>query len=505
MDRNTSGGVNPLPPPPSVDVVMNATDMATWYNNAYCGEHFCLPDPGAAKFPQVYQIESASGRWCDSITTLGRRLTALVKAHIPELIQKEDGAKRKDTLTRAMAKWLGPGGFRELYQTLSTTSGMLVMDGAFLNRDCSVICCPNGMVDLASSTLIDPKSATRRFHTLQTTTRFVPEAKHPMVPEWDAEKGYATGGLFKHLDADNCRQLCRELGYSMWGEPNRRVILVTGPTEGGKSKFALAIKVALGNAYKGTLTSSILAGKEDRSDVRSMEQMGRLTGGVRLAILEEPKMQAFDRATLKRISGDGDDLNVGGLYQSARQEPPTATVFIFSNEREDYSLPRIGLDDEAVAKRVRLIEVPSIPEDEQDETLGRVIRTKRFAEAMLALLVRLASAFRDKPPESDSSLLRKQELIEQEGGLLREFVHMLIADPNVKTPMRELWHLWAKLNDEDDRSVKIGGTHRNYLLRDAAKWRADFTNPKTIQSGADRYLPGWRIKTDEEMHAEPPF
>ena len=500
------------------DRLRDEREMGLLFLKTYGHELFVLDVHAGEKRAPVYCLDTSTGRWISDNSKVESRLHRLIDEKYPvegirrhaALFYGADKGYPKTTTNRITASllaarnhWTRHKGADAIAKKIPSLPDAIRVRPERLNEDCSVICCPNGMVSLANGEILPTPEASAKFHTRATDTPYNKDATHYLVPAYNEATGHYEGGLTAHLETAHCDQLWNEIGHSMWGQPNRRLIFIVGGTGGGKSKLLVALDNALGGDYKANASKNLMKG-DIKADARSLSAVRKLTGGARIASVEEPDLQKIDKGFLKEICGGGDRAETTRLYQDSVTEPYTATLFVCSND--EGSLPRLNLHDEALYDRVRFIEYAQLDEADRDYDLVNKMETPEFAQAMLAFVVGCAVRNRRVPVESEESIAKKVDVYAREGAEEREFAQLLVEDSNSRVSFQTVWEKWAEFNGCESRDREINGVYRRFLLGNLHRWRREIPT-KTVPRNGIRYLEGWRFMTEEEQiatHKEEP-
>ena len=196
------------------------------------------------------------------------------------------------------------------------------------------------------------------------------------LPLWDAFLDSVTEGDVEVQDF-----LQRAGGYSLTGDTREeKLFFVHGPTNSGKSTFAEAVKVVLGDYaitadFEAFLTRSFTGGP--RPDI------ARLAGSRFVASIEVDEGKKLAEGLVKMITG-GDTVTARRLYQEEFEFKPGFKLWLVANHA-----PVIADDDDAMWRRI--VRVPfdhTIPKDQRDPTIKQRLTDPCHAgPAILAWLV----------------------------------------------------------------------------------------------------------------------
>ena len=195
---------------------------------------------------------------------------------------------------------------------------------------------PNGVVDLQNGNLLSPEEGRVHLVSRRCYDDYNPDAQDDRV---DA--------LLTHLDADVEAFLWAAAGYALWGNPSRRIYLLRGPHNAGKTTWQGLATKAIGDVkedgYGLNLQTKALvrdtfgnsSGHQENligvQDARIMTA-SELPGGAGGATL--------DTGTLKTLDGVV-PLSLRGLRQTqGAARPATGTLFLSIN---DVDGPKVDL------------------------------------------------------------------------------------------------------------------------------------------------------------------
>ena len=320
-----------------------------------------------------------------------------------------------------------------------------------LNADTRYIGAANGVVDLRGGNLLSPEQGRRHLVTLQVPVAFDPDADDPYVDR-----------LFAHLGDDAARWWWRVLGFHLMGAPSRRFYVAVGPPAGGKSTLANALCGTLG-PYAARPADDALEARPGGSAGLSPE-LEAFTLPRRWAVIDEAPRMKIAAPLLKRLSGDA-ETTYRRLHEQLRTVPVTATVLVICNPG---SVPRLRLQDEAMADRLRELPYAAVPTP--DPTFKERVQADRFRRSFLARLVAAAAAETPREPPNTPTLVLNAtaERIHEDVGELGAFARLIVRGPDTMT-VAALWEAWCQHNDEPTTATEAGGINKRRLssaLRD---------------------------------------
>lgn len=360
-----------------------------------------------------------------------------------------------------------------------------------LDADLDVIGCRNGVIDLREGQLLSPHEGRERFITRYTDVDFKPDAEHPAVDR-----------LLAHLKKEEQRYWWQVLGLALLGRSGKRMYLVRGPPNGGKTTMAEALVGALGrNVYAGEAKDSALAPSGDLGSHST--ELQAFANPRRVVVMDEvtsPRGK-LDVATVKRLTGQG-----SFVYRRLREEPRTAkasaTLFLICNPQ---SVPNLRLEDPAMQDRLRVLEFPAVPEDERDPEFIEVIRTRAFREALLARLVEVASTLQPGRPPDDVPTVAAftKALVEEDVGEFGAFAARLKPVAGVNTSFKSIWEALCKEQGGDPQDTRVGLVTRRTLTRKLRQHLPELPLPKQVWVDG-KNCRGWKdwVLTEAPLPAE---
>ena len=267
-------------------------------------------------------------------------------------------------------------------------SGATVRLSSELDPPGRYIGCANGVVDLDTGELLPPARGAGCLITLSAAMPYIPGATHELVD-----------GLAGHLPDDEREFLLNSFAYALRGIPDRRIIVIAGPPNGGKSSVREAMAAALGESLAFSLPqNSLLQEKYPHRNQHNAGLTKLLTHRFALASEIPGGSTPVDAGQLKTVSG-GDSMALREPNERHREDRPvSATLFLCLNTDRDgcNDLDRLPLGDAAVRDRVQIVSMPEVP-GERDPRVIRRLRSKPVATAMLAELVRRAQQLQVPP------------------------------------------------------------------------------------------------------------
>ena len=334
------------------------------------------------------------------------------------------------------------------YKDVATIDVPRIVRERELNADLNVMGFENGIVDLRTAKLLDAPAGADRFVTKSTGISYNPDAAQ------------AADCLFEHLDDEPREFWIEALGWMTRGQPSRRIWLVVGVHNSGKTTIAAAIQAAFGPDYASGLMQDALQKQRGDSAHKGMAALG---APARFVTVEEPSTGSLDTSLLKAVSGGG-NISVRRLYKDPINVTASASLIILANPGK--SVPRLGLADPALADRVRELPYPPVPREKRDiDFISTTIHTIEFREALAAKLI-IAGAKLQGPP-SAPAIVREatQARLELDLSPAEDFARRIVrGQPDDFLRSKDVWNRWCEFHetsDSRDSSTKVGNyTHK---------------------------------------------
>ena len=397
---------------------------------------------------------------------------------LPRVLASIQNVKRP-TMVEQVRKMLR-GTLNELWGKGEPCSDLTECHAEDIDANMRYIGAVNGVVDLHTGKGPLSKEEGRKcLVTVHAPVTFDPTARHP-----DVDK------LFSHLDGGKgdkpiSRWFWRVLGYHLMGSPSRRFYIVEGPSKGGKSTLANALEYTLG-PYAQRPQDSALEVATVSAGLNPEQR--KFSPPNRIALFLEIVITRTSAEGIKRKSGD-DSQTQRRPHREEVTLPISATMFWFCNVG---TAPRIRLQDEALADRLRVIPYPSVPKAQQDYALiGRVKTDDGFKRALLARLVAAAAAETPgKPPtEPPEVSAATKEKVREEIGEFGEFARRIVPGGTSLTVADVLFAWCEQCGVTENESV--GGITRANLSRRLRDYVLGLPAAGPIKSNG-KSARGWR-------------
>ena len=416
----------------------------------------------------------------------------LSASSLPRVLASIQNVKRP-TMVEQVRKMLR-GTLNELRGTGEPCSDVTECHAEEIDANMRYIGAVNGVVDLHTGKgPLSKEEGSKLLVTVHTPVTFDPTARHS-----DVDK------LFSHLDVGEKDKpistwLWRVLGYHLMGSPSRRFYIVEGPSKGGKSTLANALEYTLG-PYAQRPQDSALEVVNVSAGLNPEQQ--KFSPPNRIALFLEIAITRTSAEGIKRKSGD-DSQTQRRPHREEVTLPISATMFWFCNVG---TAPRLRLQDEALADRLRVIPYPSVPKAQQDYALiGRVKTDDGFKRALLARLVAAAAAeMPGKPPtEPPEVSAATKEKVREEIGEFGEFARRIVPGGTSLT-VADVWSAWCEQCGVTEKE-SVAGITRSTLsrrLRDYVLGLPAAVSRKSSGKSA-RGWSGWKLLERDDPSLDP--
>ena len=311
-------------------------------------------------------------------------------------------------------------------------------DPTDINRDGRYLGFPNGLVDLATGRLLPPQEGRRHLVSRRCADDYAPEAQDDRV---DA--------LLSHLEAFVEQFLWDAAGYALWGDPSRRIYILRGPHNAGKSTWQGLIQAALGDVKAGGYgmalqPKALVQDTFGNASAHQENQLGLQDGRIAVAseipgggktVLDTGFLKSMDGVAVLSLRGQSKSQGPG--------RPATATLFLSINDSDG---PKISYSDPALVNRLVIVDSPDLEVELSGSYARKLFADPRARQAMMARLVKEAGKFRAgrTPPVLPDTVREatETEAAEALGGLPAWFLsHIRLVEgaSEVYAEPRDIW------------------------------------------------------------------
>ena len=225
-----------------------------------------------------------------------------------------------------------------------------------------------------------------------------------------------------------------------------------------------------------------------------MPEMLQLRGPRFMGISEQKQGSGVNHERLKAIA-TGDVDNERNLYRDYGAGAPTCVLWIGCN---DADLPRLGLDDPAIARRLHILRYPALPKADP-EFRGLVKNSPAIRQAIVARLVQRATKFGNGrgPAESPNAAEAKAIYRVSEIGDAGEWLAGAIArEKDARIWVSDVWDAAVaaatESGDLDSEGNPWGLTKAEITKRLRRIHQLTSSKPVRInRAGATRSAKGW--------------
>lgn len=263
--------------------------------------------------------------------------------------------------------------------------------------------CPNGTIELPTRSIDGVKPAKLREHRpedLLTQMTSVPYDPAAEAPWWTAFLGQV-------MPDDDARDLLHRVsGYSITGKTSEQCMFVHhGIGANGKSQFALAVSIILGDMAQSTPRETFMKHAGDRHPT----DVARMVAKRFLTTIEPATGRGLNEELVKQLTGN-DTMAARFMRADFFEFKPTGKIHYFTNH-----LPQMS-NDGATWRRIRLFKwAVVIPVEQRVADLGETLAREegsgilawlvegcaRWAEHGLAMTETQAEAVREWADEED--------------------------------------------------------------------------------------------------------
>jgi putative DNA primase/helicase len=274
-------------------------------------------------------------------------------------------------------------------------------------------------------------------------TKIAPVSPGGTTPTWLAFLERVTGGDQSLID-----YLQRVVGYCLTGSTQEHAMFfLYGTGSNGKSTFLNAITRAMGDYHRTAPIETFTSSPTDRHPT----DLAGLRGARLVTAIETEEGRRWAESRIKTLTG-GDPISARFMRQDFFEYMPQFKLMFAGNHK-----PGLRSVDEAIRRRFNLIPFTvTIPEKEQDETLGEKLQAE--LPGILAWMVEGCALWRDKgldPPsvvtEATAAYLEFEDAIV---AWIEDRCERATGAFTTSTVLFGSWSVWASNNGEPPGSIK---------------------------------------------------
>lgn len=312
---------------------------------------------------------------------------------------------------------------------LAETMPDVVIDADRFDSDNYVLGAANGIVDLTTGRLLDPRPADNM--TKRTDIPYFPDAPCPRWEQFIHEIFDGNQALIDYVH--------RSLGYSLTGDTSEQCFwILHGLGSNGKSTFLETVQRVGGDYASNAPFNTFTEGKSTAAG----DDLARLRGQRLVTASETKEGSALNEERVKAITG-GDRVTARFLYGRYFTFTPRFKVWLAVNHK-----PTIKGTDRGIWRRVRLIPFDVSFEGRADKTLPAKLENE--LPGILAWFVRGALAWHKHglttPPEVTAATAAYQNEMDVIGNFLDE---CCLEHPNASVKASQLYQAyetWTQQN-----------------------------------------------------------
>ena len=412
-------------------------------------------------------------------------------------IRAATGYLRRARTQRGFERMVGAVGqaFLHMQDSGDIPPGLTVCHAEDLDRRPLYLGCANGVVDLNVGRLVPAEEGRRQLISRNTGVSFDPEARDASVDD-----------LLTRLSPPERRYLLAALGHALRGGRSGRWYVLCGVPRSGKSTLLRTIADALGvvqsGGYAFHLADWLMISGRHTSTTRFADHLRDFTRG-RIALADGlPVGGARLNSTLIKTLTGRDLLHIRNQGDTDGVPAPVRAAIFQAMLPED--IDHLDLSDHALVDRTHVLSY-LLPHGRTIEA-GRFLdpMTDQARQAMLALLVQHAAAYREPPdaPASVTELLRERRRATI-GSVGRWLVdHLQVTGDGDETVLAD--EIMAALAEDipPDDQARFEGRTRREILALARDLIGGFPTARRVKRRG-RLLstyPGLRLMTTADLH-----
>ena len=361
---------------------------------------------------------------------------------------------------------------------------------------------PNGVLDLDSQTVLRGQEARSKYVTRRVPDEFDLDALHPDVDR-----------IFAHLEDVDRNYLLEAFAYSIRYGIGKRIYILHGETNGGKSTVLTVVTAALGPKESGysmwIKSRALLVPRYSNPQGHDASLMG--IQDVRIAAVNEfpeKTKDPLDIDLLRQLDGVA-AVSVRELGEKQRAaRPATATPYLTMNDDELY---RVETITDAIRSRIKFLKYPRLPGEVDLNFTKTCSENPEVRSAMLAKIVRQmerkpkARGAVQPPPDTPGITEAIEERYRASIGELGEWLeaHVRRGPESDFLPVATLRAAIKEKFPPDSRGLIGGKTEESAmrLARSVCKLQASKPVRRPGQTPVRAYV-GFRLVSDEELESE---
>ena len=283
--------------------------------------------------------------------------------------------------------------FTEMLKWLGAVEAKHRIDEHQLDADLNYLSAPNGIINLSNGDLLRDITV---YNTRQVSVDYKKGLDETLVFQY-----------FPHIDREVLNWVLDSLAFALNGWVDKRVIILEGPTDSGKTVLSNLITLTLGE-YCTTANEDVIAKPLGRNAASATPHLQQLIGA-RVTIIDEVSNDTqLNTGALKNYSGGGSTYS-RELYKSPdrKMKTLTSTPIIIANEG---AARGFRVDDQAVQSRLKIVPIDKVTKDIPDIRRRIAADTKLQQSLLLTLVQRNVRAKLQAPTDLPITQLRSQQL-----------------------------------------------------------------------------------------------
>ena len=285
------------------------------------------------------------------------------------------------------------------------TKGLTIADVDEIDANTRYYSCANGIVDLHEGRLLTQQEGRGALVSMAGSPCSFDPSLDP-----ESEPHEYISQMFAAVGDELMEWLIESIGHALRGKPNRRLIMLQGPGNSGKTTLMKILASVIGDGMDAMIRDAV--SKDKKKGAAGLSPELEIFTTKRLVYLDEGNSENFDQEMIKSITGGGALPYRGTWATHQTTRPATATPIVAGNEKL-----KIDYDDHAMMDRLCVVPINTLPESEMIPGFDELL----FNECGDELITRLvhAAARNETPPEKPQAILDTLDGITDEFGVNR--------------------------------------------------------------------------------------
>ena len=453
------------------------------------------------------------GVWDAEPASLRKAISSVCGGAIAESFIREDAPAKE--LHKLLTRVRSSAGQLAIIAAMPGTAARLVPEVPFLhrtelNRVSDYIGLRNGVWNLRTLKRVSKDEARTALITSRLSVTYDPGAAgHASVEKMLESYGEGRELLLAHL------------GRALYRQPGEHFLLIHGEADSGKSTLVTTLSSMMGEWCQPMMADALTQSRDSRAHNSNMSPLFKSA----IAICEEVGGKSFgntlrEGAVLKDVTGGaGTTMHFSEKGVAGLKMPIIATIIMTGN-----SIPTIGLNDTAMAKRLRLFHTTKHDNVEPSVRQNLLVAEGPAQRYLFRLMMEQA---KECPPGSvltDDRNARPQWMLDLvnvasagEKTEFQEWAHIAIVadsgiDANARTlrlQVSEVWDAWCAHNNaagEPSNIPEMNGVKRDKVTKLLKALGIVPNQPINVKNGFSQKIGkgwyGYRLLRPEEWPDE---